>query len=108
LVEETAMQDFIRAHREEIAELCRKHHVRRLSIFGSAARDDFDAARSDVDIIVEFEDFPIEQYSDNKWELHDELARKLNRKVDLLTWKSLKNPVIRKEVESTHVMLYAA
>jgi len=102
------MQDFIRAHREEIAELCRKHHVRRLSIFGSATRDDFDPNRSDVDVIVEFEDFPIEQYSDNKWALHDELAEKLNRKVDLLTWKSLKNPVIRSEVESTHVMLYAA
>jgi predicted nucleotidyltransferase len=102
------MQPFISARREEIAELCRKHHVRRLSVFGSAARDDFDPATSDVDIIVEFQDFPIEQYSDNKWALHDELAAKFERKVDLLTWKSLTNPVIRKEVESTHVMLYAA
>jgi predicted nucleotidyltransferase len=102
------MQPFISKHREEIAQLCRKHHVRRLSIFGSAARDDFDPATSDVDIIVEFEDFPIEQYSDNKWALHDELAAKLDRKVDLLTWKSLSNPVIRKEIESTHVTLYAA
>jgi predicted nucleotidyltransferase len=102
------MQPFISARREEIAELSRKHHVRSLSIFGSAARDDFDSATSDVDIIVEFEDFPIEQYSDNKWALHDELAAKFDRKVDLLTWKSLSNPVIRKEIESTHVTLYAA
>jgi predicted nucleotidyltransferase len=42
------MQDFIIAKREEIAELCRKHHVRRLSVFGSAARDDFDPQRSDI------------------------------------------------------------
>jgi len=102
------MQPFISARREEIAELCRKHHVRRLSVFGSAARDDFDPATSDVDIIVEFDDMPIEQYSDNKWALHDELVAKWSRKVDLLTWKSLKNPVIRKEVESTQVTLYAA
>jgi predicted nucleotidyltransferase len=102
------MQAFIAERREEIAELCRKHHVRRLSVFGSAARDDFDPATSDVDIIVEFDDMPIEQYSDNKWALHDELVAKWNRRVDLLTWKSLSNPVIRKEVESTHVMLYAA
>ena len=102
------MQAFISAQREEIAELCRTHHVRRLSVFGSAVRDDFDPAASDVDIIVEFEDFPIEQYTDNKWALHDELAAKFDRKVDLLTWKSLTNPVIRREVESTHVMLYAA
>jgi predicted nucleotidyltransferase len=102
------MQDFIRIHREEIAEVCRKHHVRRLSIFGSATRDDFDPNRSDVDVIVEFEDFPLSEYLDNKWALHDELAAKLNRKIDLLTWQSLKNPVLLKEVESTHVMLYAA
>lgn len=102
------MQDFIRAHREEIAELCRKHHVRRLSIFGSAIRDDFDPNRSDVDVIVEFEDFPLSEYLDNKWALHDELAARLNRKIDLLTWQSLINPVLIKEVESTHVMLYAA
>ena len=102
------MQAFISSRREEIAELCRAHHVRRLSIFGSAARDNFDPAASDVDIIVEFEEFPIEQYSDNKWALRNELAAKFDRKVDLLTWKSLTNPVIRREVESTHVMLYAA
>ncbi len=102
------MQPFISARREEIAELCRRHHVRRLSVFGSAARDEFDPDASDVDIIVEFEDFPIEEYTDNKWALRKELAAKFDRKVDLLTWKSLTNPVIRREVESTHVMLYAA
>jgi predicted nucleotidyltransferase len=102
------MQSFISARREEIAELCRKHHVRRLSVFGSATRDDFDANRSDVDIIVEFEDFPLDEYIDNKWALQDELAAKLNRKIDLLTWQSLSNPVIRREVESTHVTLYGA
>ena len=48
------MQDFIHAKREEIADLCRKHHVRRLSVFGSAARDDFDPDSSDVDVLVTF------------------------------------------------------
>jgi len=102
------MQEFIAAKQEEIAELCRKHHVRRLSVFGSAVRDDFDPERSDVDVIVEFEEFPIEEYLDNKWSLYDGLSAKFSRKIDLLTWESLKNPVIRKEVEATHVMLYAA
>jgi predicted nucleotidyltransferase len=102
------MQEFIAAQREEIAEVCRRHHVRSLSVFGSAVRDDFDPERSDVDIIVEFEDFPMEEYLDNKWALYDELSAKFGRKVDLLTWKSLKNPVIRQDVEATHVTLYAA
>ena len=102
------MQDFILAKKQVIAELCRRHHVRSLSIFGSAIRDDFDPMRSDVDVIVEFEEFPMEEYLENKWRLREELAAKLDRKVDLLTWESLGNPVIRGEVEATHVMLYAA
>jgi len=102
------MQDFILAKREEIAALCRQHHVRRLAVFGSATRDDFDPTRSDVDVLVEFDEMPIEQYSDNKWALWDELTAKFGRKVDLLTWKSIKNPYLLREVEKTQEMLYAA
>jgi predicted nucleotidyltransferase len=40
--------------RERIAEFCRKHHIRRLSLFGSVLRDDF-TADSDVDVLVEFD-----------------------------------------------------
>ena len=39
---------------DEIAAFCRKHHIRRLAIFGSALRDDF-TPDSDVDVLVEFE-----------------------------------------------------
>ena len=45
----------ISSHREELRELCRRFHVRRLDLFGSAAGDDFDAERSDLDFLVEFE-----------------------------------------------------
>ena len=102
------MQEFILAKQQDIADLCRKHHVRRLSVFGSAATDHFDPNHSDVDVIVEFENLPIEQYSENKWALHDKLVASFQTKVDLLTWESLKNPVILKEVESTAETLYAA
>jgi predicted nucleotidyltransferase len=102
------MQEFLAIAPAKIAELCRRYHVRRLSIFGSAVRDDFDPTRSDVDVIVEFEDFPLDQYLDNKWALQSELAENFGREVDLLTWDSLKNPVIRQEVESSQLMLYAA
>ena len=40
--------------REEIAEFCRRHRVRRLALFGSVIRDDF-TPKSDVDVLVEFE-----------------------------------------------------
>jgi predicted nucleotidyltransferase len=102
------MQDFIHAKREQIAELCRTHHVKRLSIFGSALRDDFDPSCSDVDVIVEFETMPIEMYSDNKHALRDALEITFQRKVDLLVWEYVRNPYIRRELESSHEMLYAA
>jgi hypothetical protein len=40
--------------RERIAELCRRHHIRKLSLFGSVLRDDF-GPDSDVDVLVEFD-----------------------------------------------------
>lgn len=45
----------IRIDREKIAEFCRARGIRRLSLFGSVLRDDFDPARSDVDVLAEFE-----------------------------------------------------
>ncbi len=40
--------------RERLADFCRRHHIRKLSFFGSVLRDDF-APGSDVDVLVEFE-----------------------------------------------------
>jgi predicted nucleotidyltransferase len=103
------MQDFILAKREEIAELCRQHHVRRLSIFGSATRDDFNPAHSDVDIIVEFEEeIGAKAYFDNKTSLIESLRHLFGRNVDLLTWKSVRNPYFLDEVVATQEQLYAA
>jgi predicted nucleotidyltransferase len=48
-----------RAHldipKDRIAEFCRRHHVRKLSLFGSVLRSDF-GPESDVDVLVQFED----------------------------------------------------
>src|SRR5262245_18920419 len=49
------MIDEITKHRDELEALCRRFHVRRLDLFGSAARDDFDPSRSDLDFLVEFD-----------------------------------------------------
>src|SRR5262244_388898 len=49
------MFDEIALHRRELRALCRRFHVRRLDLFGSAARGDFDPERSDTDFLVEFD-----------------------------------------------------
>jgi predicted nucleotidyltransferase len=59
------MQAVITENREKIAELCRAHHVRRLSVFGSAVRDDFDPERSEVDLLVDFVRAPEMHYAAN-------------------------------------------
>lgn len=44
----------IESHRDALADLCRRYDVRRLELFGSAARGDFDLRSSDLDFLVEF------------------------------------------------------
>ena len=102
------MQPLIEARRAEIGEICRRFHVRRLDVFGSAARDDFDPARSDVDFLVEFEpDHPLgglEAY----FGLKDALEELFGRKVDLVSPGRIKNPYVRRSIERSRELLYAA
>ena len=102
------MQDFILAKREQIAELCRKHHVRRLSVFGSATRDDFDPATSDVDLLVEFDTDSIDRYARNFFSLEESMVSLFDRKVDLITEGVIKNPYRLRSIEEDKDELYAA
>jgi predicted nucleotidyltransferase len=65
-----------------VAEFCRRHHMRRLSFFGSVLREDF-GPRSDVDVLVEFEEGHVPGLS--FFAMEEELGRILGRKVDLNT-----------------------
>jgi len=58
------MNQRVSACREQLAAICREYRVRRLALFGSALRDDFDPERSDLDFIVEFEPLPSGTYAD--------------------------------------------
>jgi hypothetical protein len=68
--------------REALADFCRRHHIRRLSVFGSAIRDDF-TSDSDVDVLVEFEAGHTPGLA--LFTMEDELTMLLGRKVDLNT-----------------------
>lgn len=101
------MQPFIEEKREQIAELCRTHHVRRFSVFGSAVRDDFDPLRSDVDVRVIFEE-DIQGYVRNFHDLHDALTQMFGRKVDIISSRVIRNPYFARAMEEDQVTLYAA
>ena len=90
---------------EQIAELCRRHHIRRLALFGSVLRDDFNPD-SDVDVLVEFEpDARVGFIALGR--IQRELAALLQRPVDLVPQDGLK-PAIRQSVLSSTEVLYAA
>jgi predicted nucleotidyltransferase len=98
----------VRAHLDEIADLCRRHRVLSLFLFGSATRDNFDAERSDFDFLVDFESLPPGQYADAYFGLLESLERLLGRPVDLVVASAIKNPYFRQSVEQTKALLYAA
>ena len=68
--------------KDKIADFCRRHHIRQLSVFGSVLRDDF-APESDVDVLVEFQVGHVPGFS--FFCLQDELSQLLGRKVELNT-----------------------
>jgi len=72
--------------RERIGALCRRHHIRRLALFGSVLREDFGPA-SDVDVLVEFEPGHVPGFG--FVDIQDELSALLGRPVDLHTPGSL-------------------
>jgi predicted nucleotidyltransferase len=68
--------------KNEIAQFCHKHHIRQLSVFGSALKDDFSNDRN-VDILVEFQEDHVPGFAFFDMEL--ELSQIIGRKVDLNT-----------------------
>jgi predicted nucleotidyltransferase len=93
----------IQIDRERIAAFCRARGIRRLSLFGSVLRDDFDPARSDVDVLAEL--LPTAQPGWEFFGWHEDLAPILGRKVDLHTPNSL-SPYFRDEVLREAVAVY--
>ena len=87
----------------EIESLCRRHHIRRLALFGSVLRDDF-RPDSDVDVLVEFE--PGRTPGFKFWDVEDELTELFGRKVDLNTPGCLSR-YFRERVQREAQVLYA-
>lgn len=96
------------AHKTELIELCRKHHVRRLDVFGSAAGAGFDPVSSDFDFLVEFDELPSGGYATAFFGLKDDLEQMLGRRVDLVIPSAIRNPYFRQSVEANRALLYAA
>ena len=100
--------DVLQDKREAIAELCARHGVARLDVFGSALREDFRAGKSDVDLLVEFAPMEPHELADAYFGLLDELRELLGGDVDLVMADAVTNRYMVREIERTKQLLYAA
>lgn len=86
---------------EKLAEFCKRNQIRKLSLFGSVLRNDFHA-KSDVDMLVEFEPGTRVSLFDLV-RLEDDLTEIIGRKVDLRTQAELSRYFRQRVVESAEV-----
>jgi uncharacterized protein len=100
------VKDEILKKPDDFSTLCISHSVKTLYAFGSYTNDQFKQQESDIDLLVEIDDDdPIER-GDKLLSFWDRLESFFNRKVDLLTESSLRNPFLKKSIDSTKVLIY--
>jgi len=101
------MISLVEQRRGVLADLCRRFHVRRLYVFGSAADDRFEPERSDLDFLVQMERRePTGSYADRFLDFAEALEQLFERRVDLVSEESIRNPYFRREVEATREIVY--
>ncbi len=97
--------DIIEKNITDISNLCSKHKVSRLFVFGSILTAEF-SKRSDIDFIVDFRGIELYDYAGNYFDLKFALEDLLNRDVDLLEDRAIKNPYLRKSIDATKRLVY--
>jgi hypothetical protein len=98
----------LKASQGEIERLCRRFHVRRLDVFGSATGSDFDPDRSDIDFLVEFKADSVGRGFAAYFGLKEELEVLLGCPVDLVEASAVSNPYLRAGIEATRESVFGA
>jgi predicted nucleotidyltransferase len=93
---------------EQLAELCRQFHVKRLEIFGSAATGAFRTNASDLDFIVDFGGQALGPWGRLFVDFADALEALFGRHVDLIMPQSIRNPYFRQAVDASRQLIYEA
>lgn len=98
----------IETHRAEIERLCKQFGVQRLDVFGSAASGTFDAARSDIDFVIDFGRGEQPDLFNRYFGLKEALERLFHRSVDLVMTGAMVNRHFIESVDRTRQPVYAA
>ncbi|CAN5613804.1 hypothetical protein BH23CHL5_BH23CHL5_13310 [soil metagenome] len=101
------MIDLIRTNQQHIEALCREFGVKRLEVFGSAARGDFDPAKSDLDFMIEFLDYG-PGIASRYFGFIEAMEDHFGLKVDTVFGPGVKNPILQEEIDQARELVYAS
>lgn len=90
---------------QKIIDLCKKHKVHRLFVFGSILTNRF-SDKSDIDLVVDFDKAEVNDYFNNYFDFKYSLEDLLGREIDLLEEQTIKNPYLKKNVDATKMLIY--
>lgn len=97
--------DLVESNIDEIRDLCRRHYVSQLFVFGSVLTNRF-KKKSDIDFIVDFQGINLYDYADNYFDLKNSLENLFKREIDLLEDKAINNPYLRQSIDSSKQLIY--
>lgn len=107
-VDNICMHPSLHNFREAVAQVCQRHDVHSLEVFGSATGDEFDPSRSDIDLIVKFSHRAGPALFEHYFGLKQQLEAVFNRPVDLVMEGALRNPHFIQAVNRTRESIYAS
>lgn len=97
----------ISKHIDQIKRLCSLYKVKSLFAFGSVTTNKF-RPDSDIDLVVDIEEKDPLSYSDSYFNFKFQLEQLLQRQIDLLEQKSIRNPYLKEQIDKTKVLIYGS
>lgn len=102
------MQLILEKHKEDLRSICQTLQIKRLYAFGSVVSDKFNE-NSDIDFLISFSDnLSVEEYTNNYFSLHYQLRALFNRKIDIVTERTLSNPYFIESINESKELIYEA
>lgn len=108
------MHPLIEKNKQRLSEICKKHYVKTLYVFGSITKENFNE-ESDIDFLYEididrFKDWATAayDYTDNILSFESQLNKLFNRPVDLVPDIYIQNRFLKKSIEDSKQIVYAA
>lgn len=100
------LKESIQRKLSEFLALCKSHDVKTIYAFGSAVNNNFNDETSDFDLLIEIENEDPIIRGENLISIWNKLEELFQRKVDLLTNSSIRNPILKKSIDETKILIY--